>query len=356
MFVRLRLFTALVLCSGLMVFCNACNHHGHKKSCEQPRQPEADLLDGAGAPPMVFDSATFYQDLKRHTFTDVGVDAQLDVSRDGTMLAYSSTGLSQNHCIFVKKLEGLAASQKTPSSSSAMYPRLSPDGRFIAFASNRNGNWDIWIVDAERNGAACQVTDGNEDEIQPAWSPDGKKIAYSARNRVGDWELRVADPSTGVQSTLGPGMFPAWSPVADAKHPCFNKIVFQRPRQRGDNWFGIWMVDANGGGLLEVHASASYAAINPSWSPDGAMIAFATVYCSPAAKFEQRRFDGDDIWVIRSDGTGLAQLTSEPSAEWYPCWSADGRIYFIARREGAQNIWSATPLQSLLETTAASGQ
>ncbi|MDQ7780041.1 MAG: hypothetical protein RDV41_10075, partial [Planctomycetota bacterium] len=139
-------------------------------------------------------------------------------------------------------------------------------------------------------------------------------------------------------------------------HPSYNRLAFQRARQRGDFWFGIWTVDADGGGPLEVHSNATYAAVNPAWSPDGSKIAFATVNCSPAAKGQDRRFDGDDIWMVRHDGTGLAQITSETCAEWYPCWSVDGRIYFIARREGAQNIWSARPLAGLLDDVSAAKQ
>src|SRR5260370_19306963 len=58
-------------------------------------------------------------------------------------------------------------------------PRFSPDGKTIAFASDRafKGSYDIWTVDIA-GGALKQITSSENDEFEPAWSPDGKQLAY----------------------------------------------------------------------------------------------------------------------------------------------------------------------------------
>ena len=70
-----------------------------------------------------------------------------------------------------------------------MYPAWSPDGKQIAFASNPDGNSDIYIMDA--NGTnLTQITHNDADDLEPAWSPDGKQIAF-ASNPAGNYDIYV---------------------------------------------------------------------------------------------------------------------------------------------------------------------
>jgi Tol biopolymer transport system component len=113
-------------------------------------------------------------------------------------------------------------------------------------------------------------------------------------------------------------------------------------------------VDIDGGNLTEIYSDTEFAAINPDWSPDGKLIAFATVHKSPAAVLQRRVVSGDDIWLIGADGNGLLCLTREEVPEWSPTWGADGRVYFVSRRNTHQNIWSVKPLQLGATTSAGS--
>ena len=103
-------------------------------------------------------------------------------------------------------------------------------------------------------------------------------------------------------------------------------------------------MDIRGSRVSEVMTSDGYAAINPSWSPDGEWLCFATVHKSRISQQEGRLFNGDDIWVVRPDGSDFAQVVFHEKADWNPSWGPDGRIYFCSDREGARSIWSVKPM------------
>ncbi len=88
----------------------------------------------------------------------------------------------------------------------------SPDGRFIAFSSDRGGKFDIWVQQVD-GGEAVQVTKGPSNNWQPDWSPDRKNIVY--RSELGDGGLYVVPAlgGTGLERRIASfGYYPRWSP------------------------------------------------------------------------------------------------------------------------------------------------
>ncbi len=66
-------------------------------------------------------------------------------------------------------------------------PVWSPDGKKVSFASNQDGNWEIYVVDLETKEVR-RLTDTSANEVAPSWSPDGGRISFSS-DRSGKWEI-----------------------------------------------------------------------------------------------------------------------------------------------------------------------
>ncbi len=97
-------------------------------------------------------------------------------------------------------------------------PSVSPDGKKVAFMSNRNNNWDIYVVNIDGSNLQRLTTDDAQDGL-PAWSPDGKAIAFVS-NRGGPWAVWAMTPNgTGIEQLFtyqgGPDGFVASEPTHD---------------------------------------------------------------------------------------------------------------------------------------------
>jgi TolB protein len=207
------------------------------------------------------------------------------------------------------------------------------DGR-IAFSSNRTGNYEIYSMNPDGSDVR-QLTNSPRDDAQAAWSPDGTKIAF-ASNRTGNDEVYVmnADGSGVVNITQNSGNCPPGAEVpsacaADAQpswSPDGSQIVFTSFRGGG---LALWIMNADGSSPRMVSKSG----VNPSWSPDGTRIAF-TDGVSGGSLLDT------DVFVIRPDGQGRANLTNDPKGkEQYPTWSPDGsRIAYSTDVTGRDQI------------------
>lgn len=311
--------------------------------CVGPRKAEApaeETLEPKGEFPLSlpprFKTKSF-TDLRQHTFTQVGEDADPSLSPDGKLLAFSSSRHSGEPDVYIKPVDGRMVSRKTFDQSAEIQPVFSPDGQFIAFASNLNGNWDIFIIRTGEEGTRRQVTTEESEDLHPSWSPDGKKLVYCSYSYVqGEWELWIADLETGAMTNLGyGGLFAVWSPQGDL-------IAFQRARDRDEQWFDIWTVHPDGSNLTQVVGSGKWGAINPAWSSDGNRIYFATV--PPEDQAEGGGLGrARDVWAIDLPTGARIQITADLSPDWGPACSADGRVYFCSERNGFINIWSLVP-------------
>lgn len=163
-------------------------------------------------------------------------------------------------------------------------PCWSPDGKRIAFVSNRSGNWDLWSVGVD-GGEATQLTTFAGFDHSPRWSPDGSRIAYhSASSGNGDiWILSVSE-STTTRITFSESFdhFPTWSP--DGRW-----LAFHSDR---DGSFDIWAIPAEGGQAIQLTSGPANDQ-RPAWSPDGTAIAF-----------NSDRGGSVDIWLLSATKNG----------------------------------------------------
>jgi TolB protein len=285
-----------------------------------------------------------YTDLKKHTHHTDGFSWGVDVSQEGNMLVYASTFNTEQPEIYIKEVDGRNPRNISQHAAADIQPRFSPDGSRIAFASNRSGNWDIWIIPVTGSGPCQQVTESPRDELYPSWSPDGKCLVYSRRNENGAWEMWVTNLQSMSTAFIGEGRAPDWGTQ--------NMIVFEKPREAEPRWYAIWTiqlgVDKKGnitseeGPVCRVNGGSQWAAISPSWSPDGTKIVFTAVSKSPKSKAGQD-MRIDDIWIADIKSGRLFQMTQSEVPDWSPRWATDGRIYFTTFRDNGHNIWSIKP-------------
>src|SRR4029077_16451232 len=167
-------------------------------------------------------------------------------------------------------------------------------------------------------------------DMFPQWSPDGRLIAFTS-DRDGDPEIYVmrADGSGARRLTHSPGR--------DA-HPFFSpddrRIVFQSPRANGEDT-NIYVMQADGSVVVQLTRLKGFAGV-PAFSPDNTLIAFQWR--------ETSNFDDDKKWricVMRADGSDVRVLTSGEANDQVPNWSPDGtRLIFYSDRTGRNQIYT----------------
>jgi TolB protein len=274
---------------------------------------------------------------QQHTYADEGYDGDVNVDRAGKWITFTSTRHTERPQIYLQRVDGTSVTQLTSDPSENAQPSFNPDGKTIAFCSTRAGSWDIYVMDIDGRNVT-QVTSGPTQDMHPTFSPDGRRLAYCSNGgRSGQWEIWTVDLTTRERKMIAYGVFPSWSPDKSV-----DRIAFQRARQRGSRWFSLWTLDLVEGEArrtTEIAVSSNAAIINPTWSPDGRHLAFATVV-DPAQTVKGRPRGQQDVWVIDADGGGRRRLTDGTSTCLGPSWASDNRVYFVSDRGGHENIWS----------------
>jgi len=191
-------------------------------------------------------------------------------------------------------------------------PTFSPDGSRILFYSwNDNGFFTMRLDGSDRR----RVSSSTEDAY-PAWSPDGKRIAFSLFEKYFNVWVMNADGSGRTKIIEGCEQ-PSWSPDG-SRIVCKGCI--------GANC-GLLMANADGSNKRLISDNANDS--SPAWSPGGGYILFTS-----------NRSENLDVWIMRADGTGIQQLTTNPTSDGAATWSPDGNfIFFRSDRDGSWGIY-----------------
>jgi len=198
-------------------------------------------------------------------------------------------------------------------------PALSPDGRSVAFVSNRDGDYDVY-VGLVSGGKLIQITHDPNFEARPSWSPDGASISYARLNDWGLWDIWQVPALGGTPRRLILNAAdPAWS--RDGRSLAYVNDVTRT----------IWVSDPAGQNARQVTTPGSslYPA-EPRFSPDGRELAFVTRGGGPRGELN----------VIDLGSGEARRLTQDDALAQCPAWSPDGlHLYFASSRGGAMNIW-----------------
>jgi Tol biopolymer transport system component len=232
-------------------------------------------------------------------------NSQPDWSPDGTKVAFASTRDGQSE-IYVMDADGSDPVRITNDPAQDLSPAWSPDGTKIAFVTDRADDpstffreTDVYVANADGSGEPTNLTDGAQYDTRfdasPAWSPDGKRMAFVAH---------VRDPSSG----------------------CLNREIFAASVDGSGTPERITRVGESDPDCIGIFA------VSPDWSPNGTEIA----YSSGAPYF------GSAIYIIGADGSGERkvaniQSTAGPASapDGEPSWSPDGSqiVYWADRFE-----------------------
>ncbi|MCL4743324.1 MAG: PD40 domain-containing protein [Phycisphaerales bacterium] len=292
------------------------------------------LIARGGPSPSV---GSFGANASPFTEGQVGADFDPSVSPDGRFVVFASTRHRETPDLYLKRVGGSVLTQLTDESSSEVMPAISPDGKRVAFVSDRNGSWDLYVMPVT-GGRPVQLTRDSSPDLHPSWSPDGTRIVFCRQGRSsGRWELWVVDADNpSVSRYIGEGLLPRWCPVPGTGTNGGDRIVYQRPRDRDDGAYGVWMMDVAGGEAgapMHLVSLPDAACINPSWSPDGRHVVYSVVPTDGASASGQ-------LWMTDVEGSWRVALTGGPWRDHLPVWASDGRVYFVSDRTGTESIWS----------------
>ena len=223
--------------------------------------------------------------------------------------------------------DGANQQQMTKLGSTALSPRVSPDGTRVAFSGLTRDSWQIMMYSTEL-GRTVAFPRYNGDNFSPAWASDGTKVAFSSSMHSGLSEIFIAD-STGANPrrlTTGKGdVSPVFNPKTNGQ------IAWVSGRTGLPQ---IYVMDADGSNVQKM-TEQGYA-VSPAWSPNGLLLAFAWV-----RNYGPGVLGGQDIYIMDIASRQIVQLTHDGGRNDFPSWSPDGRhIVFQSNRSGTEQIWS----------------
>ena len=222
--------------------------------------------------------------------------------------------------IYITDTTGKTPVNLTDNETADYYPNWSPDNTEIAFFSRRDGNHEIYVMWADGRHQR-RLTNNPAVDKAPSWSPDGKTIAF-ASNRSGHFNIYILELESGSLEILTENTYvdeiPIWSP--DGK-----RIVFQSKRHFNWDIYTINVETREEQRLTYQPLMDTY----PAWSPDGRFI----VYASMRQDVDQADFD---LYLMdAADGGNKKVLTDTPEDEAVASWSPDGhKLAFQAEMDG----------------------
>jgi Tol biopolymer transport system component len=207
------------------------------------------------------------------------------------------------------------------------FPSLAPDGEFFVYAKESEGDLDVFWQRTGGGNPRNLTADSPWQDTQPAVSPDGERIAFRSEREGGGLFVMGATGESARRLTSS-GFNPSWSP--DGRSLVYATEGVLGPGSRATN-SQLWRVEMPANAVRRLETGGD--AVQPSWSPGGGRIAYWSVPAG-AARREIRTIPaegGEPVLAVRG---GAAELL------WCPVWSPDGRhLYYASDRSGTMGLW-----------------
>ncbi len=235
-----------------------------------------------------------------------GIDTQPAYSPDGSRIAFATTR-DGNSEIYTMNANGGNQANLTNSPAEDLYPVWSSDGQWIVFTSDRDGNQEIYKVRTD-GSELTNLSNNSANDYQPTWvgdtglfSSSGDRIAF-ATNRDGNQEIYVMTADGAEQINISNSGAEEFYPQATRSGA---RIVFVSTRDGSQD---VFVMNSDGSDQANVSSNPAQDAY-PSWSPDAEWITFAS-----------NRVENFDIFIMRSNGTDVFNLTNDSAQDLYPAW------------------------------------
>ncbi len=246
--------------------------------------------------------------------------------------------------LYISTVGGHISGPLTDNAYDDLSPTWSPDGRYLAYVAYPDDGDDAEIfvlpLDGDEPGEPIRVTDNDFEDILPAWSPvEGEMLLALVSDRDGDLDVYLMDIScveTDEGCTTDPEVElltrnaaadtdPSWSPDG-------SRIAFASDRGEGGD-FDIWVMNRDGRDREAITEDREADDVHPTWAGDGAYLAFAS------------NRDGDfNIYRVNADGSNILRITDSTADDTSPAWEpsaeyrSTSRIAFVSDRDGDAEV------------------
>ncbi|MGW8267663.1 MAG: S41 family peptidase [Longimicrobiales bacterium] len=234
--------------------------------------------------------------------------------------------------IWVAARDGSSPRRLTNHIARDVAPRFSPDGRSVAFSSDRFGNYDVWLVPVE-GGEPVQLTFHTTDDMVAGWTPEGEIIFTSSRSPHPFLSpAYTVSPEGGLPEAMEMDAAAAAAVSLDGRYVAFNRIAVNTTRKgyKGNRAPDLYVLDRESGTIAQLTDTdlrsfrEHVADGEPMWGADGKLY------------FLSERGGTFNLWKMNPDGTGAAQVTHHEVGVKYPAMSPDGRTIIYTED---QELW-----------------